>query len=495
MPPEQTLSGHRISAWLFLRLLGLVYFIAFLSFLVQARGLIGPDGILPLSPFLRAVAAQLPDSKFWVVPTLSWLDPANPPVESLALGGMVLSLLLMLGLAPLPCLVLLWLLYLSLVSDGQDFMGFQWDNLLLETGFAALLLAPLTLRSSLSGDPEAPRPARWLLYGLLFRLMLGSGVVKLASGDPHWRDLSALTYHYWTQPLPLWTSWYANRLPDWFQRASCLILFTIELGAPFLMVLPATRKTAFAAILGLMCLISATGNYCFFNLLTVVLSLLLLDDGSWPRRLRSRLAKPPAPARPPGPRNALPWAAAAFLALLSLPPFLGQMGLEPAWPAWLGKLEETAAPLRSVNTYGLFAVMTTSRHEIILEGSDDGVDWKEYGFRWKPGDILRRPGLAAPHQPRLDWQLWFAALGAPQDNPWFENFCWRLLQGSPDVLALLSYNPFPAHPPRYLRARLYDYHFADAATHAATGAWWERTLIGDYCPVLTLAELRSPRGP
>jgi lipase maturation factor 1 len=489
MPSEPALRGYRISAWLFVRLLGLVYLIAFLSFLVQARGLIGPDGILPLSRFLHAVAYQLPSSKLWALPTLSWLNPDQPPVGSLAVGGIVLSILLVLGLAPLPCLILLWMLYLSLVSDGQDFMAFQWDNLLLETGFAAILLAPLTLRSSLNSDPEPPRPARWLLYGVLFRLILGSGVVKLSGGDPHWRDLSALTYHYWTQPLPLWTSWYANRLPFWFQRASCLILFGIELGAPFLIIPPATRKAAFAAILGLMLLIAGTGNYCFFNLLTAVLCLLLLDDRTWPLGLRSRLA----PTQPPpgGLRSALPWFAAALLGLLSLVPFLGQLGIQPAWPGWLLNLEDTAAPLRSVNTYGLFAEMTTSRHEIILEGSDNGVDWKEYGFRWKPGDPFRRPRLAAPYQPRLDWQLWFAALGRREDNPWFDNLCVQMLRGSPDVLALLSFNPFPDHPPRYLRARLYDYQFADAFSHHATGAWWRRTLIGDYCPVVSLAEVQA----
>ncbi|HTB21429.1 MAG TPA: lipase maturation factor family protein [bacterium] len=484
MPPEQVLVGHRISSWLFLRLLGLVYCIAFVSFLVQARGLAGADGILPLSGALHAVAAQMPDSKLWAFPTLSWLDPADPPLESLAALGALVSVLLMFGLAPLPCLVLLWLLYLSVVTDGQDFMGFQWDNLLLEAGLIATLLAPPGTRSRLARDPDPPRAARWLLYGLLFRLVFASGVVKLASGDPHWRDLSALSFHYWTQPLPLWTSWYASLLPDWFQRASCLLVFAVELGAPLLIVLPSTRRAAFAAISGLMLVIAATGNYCFFNLLTVALCLPLLGDRDWPRWMRARLSSPK-----PGPgvaRAALAWVLAAFLGLLSLPPFLGQLGLAPAWPDWLASLEAGASPFRSVNTYGLFAVMTTARHEIILEGSDDGSDWKEYGFAWKPGDPLRRPGLAAPYQPRLDWQLWFAALGSRQDNPWFDSLCLRLLQGSPDVLGLLSYNPFPAHPPRYLRALLYDYRFADPATHRASGAWWQRTLIGNYCPVLSL---------
>jgi hypothetical protein len=488
MSLKQAPRSYRVSTWLFLRLLGLVYLIAFASFLVQARGLVGPDGILPLSPTLRALAAQIPGSKFSAMPTLSWLNPDSPPVASLAMGGIALSVLLMLGLAPLPCVALLWALYLSLAVDGRAFMGFQWDNLLLETGLMALLLAPPTLRSSLAKDPEPTRAARWLLYGLLFRLVFGSGLVKLSGGDPHWRDLSALSYHFWTQPLPLWPAWYVNLLPGWFQHASCLGVFVVELGAPLLIIAPATRKAAFAAITGLMLLIACTGNYCFFNLLTVALCLPLLDDAGWPLWLRARTAAPAAPAVPRsrGVRAPLVAASAAFLALLSLPPFLSQAGFRGAWPPWMISLESAAYPLRSVNTYGLFAEMTTRRREIVIEGSDDRVQWKEYGFGWKPGDPLRRPRLAAPYQPRLDWQLWFAALGTMQDNPWFQNLCVRLLQGSPAVLGLLSYNPFPNHPPRYLRALLYDYRFTDAATRRATGAWWQRTLIGDYSPVLWL---------
>ncbi|MGH7441693.1 MAG: lipase maturation factor family protein, partial [bacterium] len=368
--------------------------------------------------------------------------------------------------------------------------------LLLESGLAALLLAPAKFRTRLADGWEAPRTARLLFLWLLFRLIFGSGLVKLGSGDPNWRNLSALSYHYWTQPLPLWTSWYAAKLPLWFQRLSCLGVFLVELGAPVLLLFRATRKTALAAIIGFMFLIACTGNYCFFNLLTVLLCLLQLEDRDWPLRLRTRLVAQSSPVsevnRPTLHIGLWPTLPAAVLALLTVAPFAAQCGLNPAWPTWLTNLEDTVAPLRSANTYGLFAVMTTQRREISLEGSDDGKIWKEYGFKWKPGDPWKRPGLVAPFQPRLDWQLWFAALGDREENPWFDSLCLRLLQGSPAVLALLGTNPFPQRPPRYLRARLYDYRFTDFSTRRATGAWWKRTLSGNYLPAVSLGGAATP---
>ncbi len=148
-------------------------------------------------------------------------------------------------------------------------------------------------------------------------------------------------------------------------------------------------------------------------------------------------------------------------------------------------------PFRTFSGYGLFAVMTTERREIIVEGSDDGVNWLPYEFKYKPGDVNRRPAFVAPHQPRLDWQMWFAALGDYRQNPWFVNFCLRLLQGSPEVLALLEKDPFPNHPPRYLRAELYDYRFTSFAGRRATGAWWKREPLGEYLPAISLSDFEK----
>jgi hypothetical protein len=150
------------------------------------------------------------------------------------------------------------------------------------------------------------------------------------------------------------------------------------------------------------------------------------------------------------------------------------------------------SPLRSVNSYGLFAVMTRDRPEIIVEGSHDGHEWKPYEFRYKVGDVNRHPGFVAPHQPRLDWQMWFAALGDVRQNVWFVNFCIRLLQGSPDVLELMESNPFPDQPPRYIRARLYDYRFTTHAEKAQSGAWWKREFKHEYLRPLLLEMLQPP---
>ncbi len=473
--PEWNRPGHRVSTWLFLRGLGLVYGIAFWSFATQAPGLVGPHGILPLASTLRAVAVQsahpLRD-----LPTLSWIAPDHPPLLGLAWAGLAASAALLLGVAPPLSLAVAWAAYLSVCCDGQVFYDFQWDRLLLEAGLTALCVAPWTWLSSLRRDPEPPRAGRWALTWLLFRLVFASGLVKLASGDPTWRDLSALSYHWWTQPLPTPLSWTLAQLPFWFQRAACAGVFAVELGAPWLFWHPRTRAAGFWAVAGFMALIAATGNFGFFNLLTVVLALPLLDDRHWP----AWLARVPKGAGTPG--RARVWAStvlAAVLGALSLPLLLAQFGAAPDIPA-LWTAERAVAPLRSVNTYGLFARMTVERPEIVVEGSADGRTWREYGFRWKPGDPRRAPGWAGPFMPRLDWQMWFAALGPRPEQPWFEDFCGALLEGSAPVLALLGRDPFPGAPPRFLRARLYAYTFTDRATRAATGCWWRRTLVGPY---------------
>ncbi len=396
------------------------------------------------------------------------------------------------GVLPVPALVVCWVFYLSLCGAGQDFLEFQWDMLLLETGFLAIFLAPVA-RWRLPTRLEAPSTARWLLLWLLFRLMFSSGFVKLASGDPNWKNLTALTYHYWTQPLPPWTAWFMAQDPIWFLKASCLVMFAVELGAPFLIVAPRRlRLFGAAAMAGLQAVIAATGNYAFFNLLTIALCVLLVDDSVFPRRARERAASGPNPARGRWPRWAL-LPVGALVLLLSVVHFAGTLRLTVPWPGAVISVARAALPFRSVNNYGLFMVMTTSRPEIILEGSDDGAAWKPYEFRWKPGDVTRRPRFVAPHQPRLDWQMWFAALGTYDEQPWFVPFCARLLEGAPSVTRLLAKNPFPNAPPRYLRATVYEYRFTSRAERRATGAWWKREQKGLYLPVLSRELLERSR--
>jgi predicted DCC family thiol-disulfide oxidoreductase YuxK len=494
-------SEYFLTRWIFLRLLGAIYLVAFISLWTQISGLIGHEGILPADRFMSSVRQQCDQQgigldRFYLCPTLCWLNASNGFLHFQCAAGSVLAALLILGIAPVPCLALLWLLYLSLVTVSRIFLGFQWDSLLLEAGFLAIFFAPWQWWPRPSRESPPSRIALWLLRLLLFKLLFSSGCVKATSGDPAWHDFTALTYHYQTQPLPTWLGWYANQLPLWFQKFSCAAVFGIELGAPFLIFAPRHLRfyggTAFAF---LQILILLTGNYTFFNWLTLALCLLLLDDSALAKFAPLKFHRPPAFSLQPSafslsfrwPRSVLVPLAVVVLAVDLLQVNLA-MGLRPLWLFPVAVAESLLSPLHSLNSYGLFAVMTTGRREIVVEGSDDGTNWLAYEFKYKPGNVNRRPEFVAPHQPRLDWQMWFAALGDYRDNPWFVNFCQRLLQGSPDVLALLAKNPFPGKPPRYIRAEFYDYRFTSAAERRATGAWWKREFIGEYLPPLSLRE-------
>jgi hypothetical protein len=458
---------------LFIRLLGLVYVVAFASLYFQVDGLLGPSGILPVGELLRA-ASGLGTARFWVLPTVFWLSTSSAALKGVCALGTAGGILLASGVAPLVTAPILWGLYLSLVSVGGVFLGYQWDNLLLETGLLAFVIAPPGLR------PHPPFRVDFLpllaLRFLLFRLMFSSGIVKLLSGDPAWRSLSALGFHYETQPLPTWVGWYFWALPRAFHVVSAALMFVIEIGTPFFIFGGRRlRLLALLPILFLQILIALTGNYGFFNWLTIALLVLLLDDGFLPERLRGK-GEAPSEGRTV---RFLRKGGALFLMVVSLVPFLEGFGVRVPFEGLYTPLE----PLRSVNAYGLFAVMTKERPEIVVEGSEDGLAWKPYVFPFKPGDLKTPSSFVAPHQPRLDWQMWFAALGTFEDNPWFARFLERLLDGSPPVLALLAQNPFPSHPPRYIRAELYRYHFASRERRAREATFWTREYVGPYSPV------------
>jgi predicted DCC family thiol-disulfide oxidoreductase YuxK len=501
---------HLLVRSFFLRSLGMVYLIAFVSLGTQVLGLIGSNGILPAPQLMQFYKQQMPEgavARYLSEPTLCWWNASDASLLWQCRAGAVLSLLLIAGVAPMPCLLLLWLLYLSLVTVGNIFLGYQWDNLLLETGLLAIFFAPLRPWLSLRHGHEPSRIALWLLRWLLFRLMFASGCVKLLSGDSTWRNFSALTYHYETQPLPTWTAWYMHQLPALLQKASALAMFGVELVVPFLIFLPRrARFVVFWLFVLFQAGIAVTGNYTFFNLLSVVLCLPLLDDRALlrflPANWRERLAHVLNASRPPLrraiARGQLALVSAVGLLVLTVTgiEIVGMFRGRMKAPYFLGKLYQHVAVFRSINNYGLFAVMTTSRPEIIVEGSNDGRSWEPYEFKYKPGDVKRRPRFVAPHQPRLDWQMWFAALNPNYREPWFMNFATRLLQGSPEVLTLLEKNPFPAAPPRSIRACLYEYHFTDSAMRRADGSWWRREFKGFYCPPISLrATPTSQRAP
>ena len=470
--------AYRTSADLFLRALAVTYLIAFLSFWVQAHGLIGAQGILPVDESIRLEANSSHPLRH---PTLFWFDQSDTFLHVVCGGGTLLAL----GAALFPAsgllFLLLWTAYLSIVTAAGPFMSFQWDVLLLEAGLLAVFLAPWKLLAR-RGAIAPTRLVAWLYRWLLFRFMFASGVVKLTSGDAAWRDLSALTYHYQTQPLPNPVAWYAHHLPEGIHVVSAVVMFTIELVVPFFIFAPQRLRIAACALLaGLQLGIAFTGNFTFFNLLATALCLWLIGDRSWPNRLRV----PPSgsdPVHPTVQRTAtLPLAVLVVtLSLMYLVSF--SFRLNPPWPRHLVALHSAVAPYHVVNNYGLFQVMTTRRPEIILEGSRDGKTWHPYEFRHKPGATDRRPPLVAPHQPRLDWQMWFAALGHYRQSPWFTRLCYRLLEGSPAVVDLLARNPFPDNPPRYLRAELYDYRFTTPDEKNRTGEWWTRTYLRAFLP-------------
>ncbi len=494
---------HFLTRWVFLRFLGAIYLIAFVSLWTQVDGLIGSNGIMPAASYMESARTGSLDhngwAAYWLSPTLCWFNSSDAFLHFLCWGGALLSLLVIAGVATPVALFGCWLFYLSLSVVSAVFLNFQWDALLLETGFLAIFFAPFQLVPRLSRETPPARTGLWLLRWLLFRLMLSSGAAKLASGDLTWRNLTALTVHYETQPLPTWIGWYAHQLPVWFQKFSCGAMFGIELGAPFLIFFPRRfRFVACGAFVFLMTLIALTGNYCFFNLLTVALCVLLLDDAAIMSCCRGLRLGGWVRGMPPGTAAATPrwrtWLFVPIAAAILLVTIVQQFRvcrIHVKWPkpirtAYMDTYQ-SIAPFRSVNTYGLFAVMTTSRNEIIVEGSNDGLTWWPYEFQYKPGDLTQRPRFVEPFQPRVDWQMWFAALGDYRNNPWFINFCVRLLQGAPEVLALLKNNPFPDHPPRYIRATMYHYHFTDFPTGREQGTWWQRDDERLYCPVLSLS--------
>ncbi|HLH44463.1 MAG TPA: lipase maturation factor family protein [Bryobacteraceae bacterium] len=465
-----------IAQWIFLRLLAAVYVVAFVSLAVQALGLMGSRGIQPVGDFLARLSADFGPIRYLALPSVFWLAATDRILEGAALAGIAFGVLAFFGRLERLALAACWALYLSFCSVAQEFLSFQWDSLLLEAGFLAIFFG-----CSRSGQ----RAIAWLYRWLAFRLYFLSGYVKLGSRDPSWRNLTALQYHFHTQPLPTVLAWYADKLPPAMLRAATFATLAIELVAPFLIFAPRRLRHAGAfSTLLLQLLILLTGNYAFFNVLTMAVTLFLFDDHAlnWARAFVRPPKAPPA-SRPA--RLGLALLTALLLALGATRIF---ETVEGGAPEPLHSLGRALAPFQIVNPYGLFAVMTTTRTEIIVEGSDDGERWQAYQFRYKPGPLDRAPRWVQPHQPRLDWQMWFAALGNYRSNPWFVGLALRLLQGSPDVLGLLERNPFSGRRPMYVRAEAYDYRFTDWQTRRRTGNWWERRPLGEYLPAIGLRE-------
>ena len=510
-PAPVTFAGSR---WLFLRLLGFVYLVAFVSLAVQITGLVGDHGILPIREFLTRVHQRYGGSAYYTWPTLVWISASDAWLSTLCWGGAIASLLLVAGIAPTATAALLWVAYLSVTIAGQVFLQFQWDSLLLETGLLAVLYAPLTWREHVGDVVEPPWSVRWAIWFLVFKLTFLSGITKILSGDPTWANWTALSYHYETQPIPAWTSWFMLQLPSSVHYWSTAGSLLIELGVPWLIFLPSRfRRTRFIACVLMILLqvgIGATGNYGFFNVLTIVLYLALLDDQTLGRLLpRGKQAKSEY-SDDPTHRNiagylrriitVLRLGTAVCIAFLSAMTLVREMDRTrrvrgPFDRGWAETVFAWVEPFNSVNGYGLFRVMTTQRPEIVVEVSADGAVWKEQEFRWKPGNVMRRPAFVEPHMPRLDWQMWFAALDPFSAQEWLLPLADRLLAGEPAVTRLLGPNPLEGRL-RFVRLAYYQYRFTSASERAKTGAWWKRE-FGAYLtePIGTDGRPNTPSPP
>jgi len=481
-------ARYDVARSIFLRMLGAIYLIAFLSWWTQIPGLIGSTGLLPAADFLKMVHEEYGVRGYLMAPTLAWLYPTDGFISGLAVAGVVAAVLVVLNFATGPMLLAAWVLYLSQVSIGQEFMSFQWDSLLLETGFLAIFLAPWKLRIR-AGAASPSTAVVWLLRWLMFRFMFSSGVVKLLGGDPSWRDLTALTYHYETQPLPTVMGWYLHQMPVWFHKASTLSMFVVELAAPFLIFASRRFRIVGACLVAsLQLVIFLTGNYTYFNLLTIALCIPLLDDRWFETLMRKHGGEPARVSA----RMRPGWQRAGIALLTVLIVWASIYRTAERYGYALPGASETllfpVAALHIVGGYGLFQHMTKERMEIAIEGSNDGDRWLVYEFRYKPGDLAAAPKWVQPHQPRLDWQMWFAALGSYRNNPWLVTLLRRLLEGSPEALRLLATNPFPKGPPRYARAVMYQYHFTTITERRETGNWWKREELGLYFPRASLRE-------
>ncbi len=534
-----------IPRWLFLRALALIYFSAFYSLLMQIKGLIGPQGILPAHEYLAAVAEQLGRLRFWFAPSLYWISSSDAALVTVTWIGLIASVIAFFNLWPRLTFFLCWICFLSFVAASSTFSSYQSDGMLLEAGFLALFFAPPGLSPGWGAAHPPPRASMWLLQWEWFRIYFESGMVKLASGDPQWRNFTAMDQYYQNGPLPTWIGWYAEQLPHGFHAFTVGATLVLELGIVFLLFFPRrVRIVCFFIVTPWEIAVILTANYAFLNYLVLALGILLLDD----KFLRPLI---PARFRPPEPEPEIEALRAEDLPLSILaggtdvPPADMGISRETSKPQTLGasshrrslpKTWESTSPhqplrkiwraipltltaivlmwiaydttvemlaipfgrtplptlpisvldpFRIANQYGLFAVMTRGRYEIEFQGSNDGQNWIAYPFRNKPQALNEPPGIYAPYQPRFDWNLWFASLGDWRENDIVPLTEERLLENDSDVLALFRSNPFPNASPRYVRAVLWQYWFTSRAEKRQTGNWWRREYLGLYAPELT----------
>jgi hypothetical protein len=483
-------NTYQITSFVFLRALGFVYTTAFLGLALQGSVLFGPNGLLPADKFLRSFAGPPPSPNlglswetFARLPTVFWASQEDSWLSIAAWSGVVLAVAMTLGFANAISCSLLWMLYMSFVHIGQDFYSFGWDILLLETGFLAVFLCPLWDPRPFPTLPP-PRVVFWLLRWLTFRIYLGAGMIKVRS-DPCWTDLTCLIYHYETQPIPNPLSWLLHQAPPWFHKAGVLWNHITELVVPFFLFAPRFWRITAALLLGLFqVMLILSGNLSFLNWLTLTVTLGCFDDAFYIRLIPRLAFCLPEHLRRSRIQVALALTLTTVVLFKSRAPVLNLFASRQI-------MNGSFDALHLVNTYGAFGAVGKTRDEVILEGTSDPTPsqlslWMPYEFLYKPGDIGRRPPVIAPYQPRIDWQIWFAAMATYNQHPWLIHLTYKLLNGDPEVRRLIAHDPFASggEQVRFIRARLYRYRFTKLREDGPN--WWNRELVGEYFPPLSL---------
>lgn len=472
-----------LTRFVILRLFGIIYVVAFLVAINQVIPLMGSDGLLPLPYFTSYAKGALGSqgAAFFRLPSIFWFWNSDAALLTFAWTGLVLSLVVVAGFANVPILTALWLIYMSFVHVGQEWYGYGWEIQLIESGFLAIFLCPLL---DMRPFPKHPPPMliitlfRWLT----FRVMLGAGLIKIR-GDEVWRNGTALYYQFETQPMPGPLSRWFHFLPKSLLKMGVWYNHLAELIAPWFVFWPRiARHIAGIVIISFQFTIFLSGNLSFLNWLTILPALACFDDGFWSKILPGKLVAKAKEANDNAtqskPMNVTALVVTLVVALLSIQPAFNLMS-----PRQI--MNTSFDPLNLVNTYGAFGTVGRERMNIVFEGTNDdqptdSATWRPYIYKGLPVRLNERPSQVAPYHLRLDWQMWFAAMSAPEDYPWTYHLVWKMLHNDNTVAALFRENPFPGKPPKFIRAVLYQYQFAKPGNKE--GLWWIRKKISDWIP-------------
>ena len=487
---KKPIRTYWLTRFVILRLLGLVYAIAFLVAINQVLPLIGSNGLTPLGIYLTRVSAALGSDSagFFRLPSIFWFSHSDATLLMVAWIGLILSLVVAAGFANALVLTILWLLYMSFVHIGQEWYGYGWEIQLTETGFLAIFLCPL-LDMRPFPRRETPFPIIVLFRWLIFRIMFGAALIKLR-GDEIWRHGTALYYHFETQPIPGPLSRWFHFLPNAVLKIGVWFNWLAELIAPIFAFWPRIgRHIAGIVMIALQIILILSGNLSFLNWLTIVPALACFDDDLWSSILpqpivrRSQIAA--ANAKPSKAMRTTAWVVTAVIGFLSFRPIANMLSPNQI-------MNTSFDPLDLVNTYGAFGTVGKERFNVVFEGTsnDDSsasAHWQQYLYKGLPVLLDKRPSQIAPYQLRLDWQMWFASMSTADQYPWTYNLAWKLLHNDKNTLRLFANNPFPASPPKYVRAVLYRYFFVNNKDQKHQ--WWARERLGLWLPPLSAKDI------